>query len=346
MFKIIIQKKGAGDKAVTANYLSIIKKGCERAGAECEYAGYKQSLDKRNDVIITDVAQIALYYMLRGYKNNIAWYQGVVPEESYMRNNSTPRYIIHSLIEFVTLRKCRLIFLVSTDMLKHYEKKYRVRLGDKATIMPCFNECNIYGDSFSEEDKYRNNTFVYVGSLKAWQCFEETIYIYKEIEKRAESPTKFFVYTMQIKEAEDLLDKYGVKNYEVSYVCPDKLNEALKTIKYGFVLREDTAVNNVATPTKLSNYLANGIIPIYSNSLHSYDEFNRDNSFGIACDLNDTETSIRNILEHMETEISVDTARSKCLAVFDEYYNPERYINKIAEKILLFSYLIYKDNKN
>lgn len=338
MFKIITQKRDAGDKAVTAGYLNIIKKGCEKTGAGCEYVEHKQSLDRKNDTIITDVAQTALYYILRGYRNNIVWYQGVVPEESYMRNRSISRYIFHSLIEFVTLRKCKLVFLVSTAMLKHYEKKYKMRLGDKAIIMPCFNECNIYGDSFSAENKYRNNTFVYVGSLKVWQCFEEIVYIYKEIEKRTELPTKFFVYTMQTREAKGLLDKYDVKNYEVSYVHPNKLNKALKTIKYGFVLRKDTTVNNVATPTKFSNYLANGVIPIYSSSLRSYDEFNQDNSFGIVCNLNDMETGIKNILEHMEVEVAVDMARSKCLAAFNEYYNSKKYTNKIAEKILLLNH--------
>lgn len=336
MFKIVVQNKDVGDKAVTANYLNIIKEGCEEAGLNCEYVGYKQPLDKKHNVIITDVAQIALYYMLRGYRNNIVWYQGVVPEEAYMRSRSMLRYIYHSLIEFVTLRGCHLAFLVSAAMLKHYEKKYKMCLKGKAVIMPCFNENKIYPDSFGKGNKYKNNTFVYIGSLKAWQCFEKTVYVYREIERRAKVSTKFFVYTGQEGEAKEILDKYQVENYEVSYVNFDKLNEKLKMIKYGFVLREDTTVNNVATPTKLSNYLANGIIPIYSRAIHSYDEFNQINPFGIVCNTSDMEAGIKNILKHMDTDVSIDTARTKCLVAFDEYYNPEKYINKIAEKILLF----------
>lgn len=338
MFKIIVQNKDKGDEAVTANYLNIIKRGCEEAGLNCEYVGYKQPLDKRDDIIITDVAQFSLYYMLRGYRNNIVWYQGVVPEESYMRNRSIFRYICHSLVEFATLRKCHLVFLVSAAMLKHYEGKYKIRLKDKAIIMPCFNENKIYSDSFSKEDKYRNNTFVYVGSLKAWQCFEKTVYVYREIEKRAEVPTKFFIYTGQEEEAKKILNRYQVENYEISYVSSNKLNEELKKFKYGFVLREDITVNNVATPTKLSNYLANGIIPIYSSAIRSYDEFNQVNLFGIVCNMDDVETGIKNILKHMDMNISIDEARTKCLAAFGRYYNPENYIDKIAEKILLLDY--------
>lgn len=50
------------------------------------------------------------------------------------------------------------------------------------------------------------------------------------------------------------------------------MTDTLRDVKFGFVLRDDIAVNNVATPTKLSSYLSAGVIPIYSSALKDFYE--------------------------------------------------------------------------
>ncbi|MFH4294131.1 hypothetical protein WAJ58_23570, partial [Acinetobacter baumannii] len=49
----------------------------------------------------------------------------------------------------------------------------------------------------------------------------------------------------------------------IKYVSLENLDTELLKYKYGFLIRENHIVNNVATPTKMNSYLANGIIPIY-----------------------------------------------------------------------------------
>ena len=125
-------------------------------------------------------------------------------------------------------------------------------------------------------------------------------------------------------EAENILKKTGIKNYEIDFVPLETLAEKLKSMKYGFVIREDTIVNRVATPTKFSNYLANGIIPIYSSCLKSFADFDKDNSLGVIFNGN-----IDNVIRHMQTELSAEEIYSKCKNAFNVYYNIERYIEKI-----------------
>lgn len=48
--------------------------------------------------------------------------------------------------------------------------------------MPCFNVSRIEALQVDER-KYKKNIFTYVGSLSKWQCFEETLDFYKQIEK-------------------------------------------------------------------------------------------------------------------------------------------------------------------
>jgi hypothetical protein len=58
----------------------------------------------------------------------------------------------------------------------------------------------------------------------------------------------------------------------VKSVKPDYLNnKAYPEAILGFVLRDDIAVNNVACPTKISEYLRHGIIPIvYSENIGDF----------------------------------------------------------------------------
>ena len=313
-------------------YMDIIQEICQSAGCETVNSPKVFRGISRKDYVVTDSPLIAIQYLLRGFSKHIVWYQGISPEESYMARRSWLRYYVLSWIEKTVLKKAKAVFFVSKAMREHYEKKYHLNLADKSFIMPCFNERGIEETAFSEE-KYRNNTFTYVGSIQAWQCFEETVKLYAEIEKRATGPVKFRVYTFQKEEAEQILKKHGVKNYGVDCVPQAELSDRIKGIKYGFIIREDHPVNNVATPTKFSNYLANGIIPIYSSAVKSFAEFDETNQLGIVYDLDKPAAGLHRILEHMGQEISAAQVQEKCRNAFATYYNAQIYKEKIAEKL-------------
>lgn len=331
MFSFIVENKGKSDASVTGTYMKILKDACSSLG-DVEFIKKGEKASNKNQYIITDTIQSALSYFAKGYKNHIVWMQGVVPEESYMRNHSKLRFIILSALEKYVIKKAKLVLLVSETMQKHYEEKYKTDLSKKCVIMPCFNEIEITEDAFNNE-KYADNTFVYVGSLHAWQCFEQTVEIYSKIEKLSDCKTKLYVYTFQKEQAENTIKKYGIQNYIVDYVNKDELSEHIKQIKYGFVLREDCTVNNVATPTKFSNYLANGIIPVYSSTVKSFASFDEQNKLGIVCNLDDVNLGLKNILSHMEKNILAEDIRLKCENAFASYYNTNAYISKISEKL-------------
>ena len=312
--------------------MDIVQSACELAGMKSQNVVKPYKNIHKKDYVVTDSPLIAIQYMLKGFQKHIVWFQGIAPEESYMARKSRLRYAIFSWIEKTVLKKAKAVFFVSEAMEKHYAEKYHLRLVHKGCIMPCFNETAVEETAFFEE-KYRTNTFTYVGSIQAWQCFEETVKLYAEIEKRAKEPVKFCVYTFQREEAKEILQKHGVQNYTVDCVPQDELSERIKGIKYGFIIREDCAVNNVATPTKFSNYLANGIIPIYSSALKSFAEFDQINQFGIVYDLNEPETGLDRILSHMEQDISADQMREKCERAFATYYNSANYRDEISKEL-------------
>ena len=332
MVNFIVDGRKNADKAVTQTYNQLLWDACLLAGETVGSITKGQDAENKKTYIVTDTIQAAFKYICKGYKNHIVWMQGIVPEESFMRRHSYLRFWAISAMERLILKKAKLLLLVSEEMLQHYEKKYHLKLKQKSIIMPCFNELGIEESAFCDE-KYRHNTFTYVGSIQAWQCFEQTAKLYREIEARATTPVKFCVYTFQQEAAEQIIKNLGIQNYAIDCVPPEELSQRIKEIKYGFIIRENHPVNNVATPTKFSNYLANGIIPIYSSAVKAFAAFDKKNQLGLVYDLDDPEAGLRRILEHMEKEISAEQVQEKCTNAFAIYYNAEMYKEEIAQKL-------------
>lgn len=339
MFWIITKETTAGDIAVTGTYLLTIKAGIEAAGYTCCIWDGKSKIDKKKDYLIFDECKIASLYILKGYHNIIVWIQGVVPEEAIMKGYAKYRYIVHSFLEYITLRKSKLVFLCSDAMKKHYEKKYRIGISSKSIIMPCFNETGVDLASFHNPEKYQKDTFLYIGTLNVWQCFEETLQIYKAIEEKKLGETCLYIYTPSQVKAIAALKKYKVKNYKVGYLPAEQLGKNIGKFKYGFVLRRNNIVNQVATPTKLSNYIAHGIIPIYSDCLKSFDEYEKkSNGYGVVCNIEEPKEGVTRILNNMQENIPHSEMKRWCENTFNTYYNQEKYIQLIEryiKKILL-----------
>ena len=331
MYSFVVDHKGENDSSVTGTYMGIVKQACSLAGDTNTILNGEKPHNK-SDYIVCDTILTAFRYFMRGFKNQIVWMQGVVPEESYMRRHSKLRFSALSYMEKLVLKKSKLLLLVSEDMLKHYEEKYKLSLKDKSIIMPCFNETEIVDDAFAE-DKYKKNTFLYVGGMAKWQCFEQIADLYSKIEAM-DSNAMFYVYTFNKDIAEAVIKSLNIKNYKVDYAPKDELSEKIKSMKYGFVLREDCTVNNVATPTKFSNYLANGIIPIYSDSLRSFAHVDAEMKVGIVCNADDLNAGAKRILEHTKLPVNANEMKNKCRAIFAAYYNQDRYVEEIKRKLI------------
>ena len=110
---------------VTTYYLNIIycalikKRELVKKGKDWKDFNYKDG-----DIYVISTATEALYLILLN-RPYIFWAQGVWPEESFMRNHSRIRFLLTSFIEKLALVKAKYLFLVSNQMLLHYQKKYK-----------------------------------------------------------------------------------------------------------------------------------------------------------------------------------------------------------------------------
>ena len=144
--------------------------------------------------------------------------------------------------------------------------------------------------------------------------------VYEQIEKQISHAT-ITILSADKSSFEEKIRMREIKNYEIKYVPQYLLNEELHKYKYGFLLRENHIVNNVATPTKMNSYLSNFIIPIYSNAV---DDFCKN-------------ISLEKFSLIMSCPLSVDSITDKIITFERNTQNFKDYKN-IVEKIFYTQY--------
>ena len=118
--------------------------------------------------------------------------------------------------------------------------------------------------------KKTSKVFVYSGSLKKYQMFEETINFFKKLNK-IYNDLYFIILTNDISEAKKMLN--GDTNILTYSVNQDKVNEFLNASDYAIMIRKDDLTNNTASPTKFAEYCLTGLQVITNSSVKDFYKF-------------------------------------------------------------------------
>ena len=326
----IIIRRTPSNEVVTFNNVNILKEAASLLHlelietttiSECIRVGTKNDIY----IVIVDTDVVALW--IRGRRRICNWFQGIIPEESYMRNKSKLRYYILSLMEKFALDKSSINLLVSQAMLSHYNTKYHKIYDKKSYIFPCFNT-KLNENAFFYSGKYSSNTFVYAGGLDVWQCFDYTLEVYKSFEDLEIKGTKLIVMTKDQEFAKRKIQQTGIKHCEVGFTTPEQLPSVLAKAKFGFVLRDDTPVNRVSTPTKISTYLSCGIIPIYSECISAFNTVAKNMNYVLPW--NGDDDSYRRVMSMMSKMIDANDVLNEYNRIFETYYSNDNHVEHIA----------------
>lgn len=318
----------------TNYYVDMVKECVAERGYEF-FVTHKLAEIKSPDLIFTITGRYFLYSKLRfPFTKTIYWAQGVGVEEVKMRGIASIKSRIKLALVYVAERaailKSDFLFLVSDRMKEYYAAKYGYKYDEKrCQVMPCFNLQ--LSDSF-DAAQYEAPTFVYAGSADVWQCVDNMLAVYSLVERKI-NDARLVILSSNKDIFEKAINEHSIKNYEIKYIPYQLLNEELHKYKYGFLLREDHIVNNVATPTKMNSYLSNYLIPIYSDAV---DDFAKNINIGeftlmARCPLN--ENDICNMIcEFEKAEHDFSNLQREVEKIFAEHYNRERYVRMISSK--------------
>ena len=200
--------------------------------------------------------------ILAGKGINVIWdVHGVVPEEYALDNKHYEAQTAGEAEEFLA-RTARMIIVVNQAMKKHLEKKYGLKPEIRVGIMPVFSEDKLLPVECAEEKTLENGQAplaVYAGGLQEWQNIGEM----QDLIEQAGGLFRYAVFVSRPDEFKRMWgDRRVPEEMQVECKTPQQLKEEYKACHYGFVLRDDIAVNNVACPTKLIEYLQYGIVPV------------------------------------------------------------------------------------
>jgi len=173
---------------------------------------------------------------------------------------------------------------------------------------------------FSDSDRKK---VVYIGSLAKWQninkivkTFNKMHYLYNNI--------SFDIYTNQTEEAKNLLSssKHS-KSIEINikYKPHKELLKILPKYDFGVIIRDNTIINKVAAPTKISEYLSVGLKVIYDGEIGVINDLK--NKFGKEL-ISDYMININDL-----SRLDFSKINKRNEVDFENYFSFERLVKKI-----------------
>lgn len=180
---------------------------------------------------------------------------GLAPEEEHMQGHPNRAAFFGAFEEAMVRRSARLV-AVSEAMLEHFRAKYP-DLATPHVLLPIVEELELAprrARAAGEPPRV-----VYSGATQAWQRVDLML----DAVERARASCRYAFYTGDVANLRAAAAARGLaERIEIAELSPAELEAAYARADYGFVLREDNAVNRVSCPTKLSEYLATGVVPI------------------------------------------------------------------------------------
>jgi GT2 family glycosyltransferase/glycosyltransferase involved in cell wall biosynthesis len=180
---------------------------------------------------------------------------GVVTEE-FRLNNDFYNAMIYERLEQLAIRKCDVIIVVTKAMENYLRQKYRKDLQGRVVLFPMFP--NYPATTTPKPQISEKPRVVYAGGLQKWQQVSQMV----SAISFTHSLYEYRFYCPEPSTVREMLPERDFPDVEIGHKTRDELLDLYPECHYGFILREDNIVNQVACPTKLVEYLAMGIVPI------------------------------------------------------------------------------------
>ncbi|MCL4207860.1 MAG: hypothetical protein KJ000_35695 [Pirellulaceae bacterium] len=220
----------------------------------------------KNGMLFTHSALDLLYAALRWptsvfRRPRLFWLQGLLSDESFMRNQSNVRRRVLRAIEATAVR-CSTITIIPSEAMEHVlRSRYQLVRGSRFYILPnLVSEKSTLMNRPWELWGYSDRpslTLGYMGSLAKWQCFDETCSLVSRLQM-TKSEAQFLVLCNDPEGAEAIIRRHRIRQYKVKSVASDVVDRYMEAFDLGFMLRREHVVNKVSCPLKWLQYWRNG----------------------------------------------------------------------------------------
>lgn len=209
-----------------------------------------------------------VWFPLKKY-NIVLDVHGVVPEEQKFAGKWW-RSFLYELVEKRIFREAKTFIYVSEEMKNFYYTKYPDVANKKNFVKPIFSS-NAFASIVNEDVvKLKNElgisekdvVFVYSGGVQKYQNLNLII---EDMFSRRNENAFFLILTGYPDVVENVFKcypKYKEIRYVVRSVSPKELPLYYTISHYGYLLRDEHILNQVASPTKMVEYLYYGLMPI------------------------------------------------------------------------------------
>ena len=196
-------------------------------------------------------------------------------------------------IESEALKKCKTAIAVSQALVNYWRREFKYT-DNKHAVIPCTLRTDFrYSETTSSNNIIR---IVFAGGSGPWQNLKTLSDLLLPVfNKRADISLTLLVKNVP----EDFeLAKQFPERVTQQWVSEFEVQNILSHCDYGWLVRDSSNTNKVASPVKFAEYLAAGLRVIISESLGDFSEFVTKNSCGIVI----TETTDLSDLEKVTAE--------------------------------------------
>ena len=191
---------------------------------------------------------------------------GIVPEEQQLAGRSI-KARLYAIAERMVFQRADRVLVVTNAMETHFRKKYPQSVPDyvRYSILPAHLDPEQQHQVEAPSAPEGVLRVVYSGNLQSWQNIDLMIQL---IQANLSNRIRYDILTGEPEAMKDRLSAAGIDspNIYVQTVAPAELSQFYQAAHYGIILRDDIAVNRVACPTKLVEYLFYGMIPIVKSA--------------------------------------------------------------------------------
>ncbi|MDD2272289.1 MAG: glycosyltransferase [Desulfuromonadaceae bacterium] len=230
--------------------------------------------------------------------HHILWYQGIIPEESFLRRKSYLRKFVLICVEQLAIRWADVVLLPS-DAMKEYLWKHK-RLPQKKYVTIPNAIDNIPSIFLASRELWglgddNTPTIGYCGGISTWQCFEETVMLVSDLQRLCPE-LWFLVLTYDPHNAQEILQRQKMSRFIIRTSAPEDTYRYVQAFDLGLLLRRSHPINAVSFPLKYLDYMANGV-PVCTTSAVDAIREDAEQNHGLVIDLDRNEAE--KVLDHL-----------------------------------------------